>query len=194
MTLALPDPGDGVAEAIVAAIRERTDLEPVAGIVLGSGLGEAIRVAKEAAGADDGIEIAFTELPGFPPPTVQGHAGKLWIGHLGGRPVAVFQGRIHFYEGHGMPLASITTRVSAGLGARAMMLTTAVGAIDPALRGGSLAVIRDHLNLMGDEPAPRVADARRLARLHRRRRRLRRGAGRRGARRGPGGTPPSPAP
>jgi purine-nucleoside phosphorylase len=152
VTLGLPDPGDGVAGAIVAAIRERTDLEPVAGIVLGSGLGEAIRVAKEAAGADDGLEIAFTELPGFPPPTVQGHAGKLWIGHLGGRPVAVFQGRIHHYEGHGMPLASITTRVSAGLGARAMMLTTAVGAIDTNLRGGSLAVIRDHLNLMGTNP------------------------------------------
>jgi purine-nucleoside phosphorylase len=152
VTLALPDPGDGVAEAIVAAIRERTDHEPLAGIVLGSGLGEAIRVAKEAAGADDGLEIAFTDLPGFPPPSVLGHAGKLWIGELGGRPVAIFQGRIHFYEGHGMPLASITTRVSAGLGARAMLLTTAVGAIDTALRGGSLAVIRDHINLMGTNP------------------------------------------
>ena len=152
MTEGLPDPGDGVAEGIVTAIRERTGLRPVAGIVLGSGLGEAIRVAKEAAGADEGLEIAFTELPGLPPPSVQGHAGRLWLGELGGRPVAAFQGRIHFYEGHGMPLASITTRVSAALGARAMLLTTAVGAVDKALRGGSLVVIRDHVNLMGTNP------------------------------------------
>jgi purine-nucleoside phosphorylase len=152
VTAGLPDPGDGVAEKIVAAIRERTDLEPVAGIVLGSGLGEAVRVARDVAGADAGLEIAFTELPGLPPPSVQGHAGRLWLGAIGGSPVAVFQGRIHFYEGHGMPMASITSQVSAGLGARAMLLTTAVGAIDPALRGGSIAVIRDHINMMGVNP------------------------------------------
>jgi inosine/guanosine/xanthosine phosphorylase family protein len=147
-----PDPRDGVVEGIVAAVRAVTDVEPVAGIVLGSGLGESIRVAKEAVGASDGAEFAFTELPGFPPPSVRGHAGRLWLGDLGGRPVAIFQGRIHFYEGHGMPLASITSRVSSGLGARAMVLTTAVGAIDVSLRGGSLAVIRDHINVMGTNP------------------------------------------
>lgn len=156
----LPDPGDGVAEGIVAAIRERTDLEPVAGIVLGSGLGAAIRVAKEHAGASDGLEIAYSDLPGFPPPSVQGHAGRVWIGELGGRIVAVFQGRIHLYEGHGMPLASITSRVSGGLGARAMLLTTAVGAVDPSLRPGSITVIRDHVNMMGTNPLSgwRMAD------------------------------------
>jgi inosine/guanosine/xanthosine phosphorylase family protein len=147
-----PDPGDGVAEGIVAAIRAVTDVEPVAGIVLGSGLGEAIRVAKEAAGASEGTEFSFTDLPGLPTPSVPGHAGRLWIGDLGGRPVAIFQGRIHLYEGHGMPLASITSRVASGLGAGAMVLTTAVGAIDVALRGGSLAVIRDHINVMGTNP------------------------------------------
>jgi purine-nucleoside phosphorylase len=136
----------------VAAIRQRTALEPIAGIVLGSGLGAAIDVAKGAAGADDGVEIAYSDLPGFPAPTVQGHAGKLWLGELGGRAVAIFQGRIHFYEGHGMPMASLTAQVSAGLGARAMLLTTAVGGIDPDLRGGSLVVIRDHVNLMGVNP------------------------------------------
>jgi purine-nucleoside phosphorylase len=152
MTSGAPDPGDGVVEPILAAIRSRSDLAPAAGIVLGSGLGEAIRVAKEAAGASDGLEFAYTELPGFPAPSVRGHAGKLWLGELGGRPVAIFQGRIHFYEGHGMPLASICSRVSGGLGAGAMFLTTAVGAIDASLRGGSLAVIRDHINMMGTNP------------------------------------------
>lgn len=147
-----PDPGDGVVEPIVASIRARSDLEPVVGIVLGSGLGAAIGVAKDVAGADEGVEIAYTDLPGFPPPSVQGHAGTLWLGELGGRPVVIFRGRIHFYEGHGMPLASIASRVAAGLGARVMFLTTAVGAIDPSLRGGSLAVIRDHVNVMGTNP------------------------------------------
>jgi inosine/guanosine/xanthosine phosphorylase family protein len=147
-----PDPGDGIADGIVAAIRARTDVSPVAGIVLGSGLGAALRVAREHAGATDGLEIGYAELPGFPPPSVPGHAGTLWLGALGGTPVVAFQGRIHLYEGHGMPLASITSRVAAGLGAEAMLLTTAVGAIDGSLRGGSLSVIRDHVNLMGTNP------------------------------------------
>jgi purine-nucleoside phosphorylase len=147
-----PDPGDGVPERIVAAIRDHTDIEPLAGIVLGSGLGETATVAKDAAGSSPGLELAYTDLPGFPPPTVQGHAGRLWLGELGGRPVAIFQGRIHFYEGHGMPLASITSRVAALLGAATMVLTTAAGAIDSGLVRGSIVVIRDHINFMGTNP------------------------------------------
>jgi purine-nucleoside phosphorylase len=148
----LGDPGDGMAELIVEAIGQRTDLRPVAGIVLGSGLGAAIDAAKQHAGATDGVEIDYADLPGLPAPSVQGHAGRMWLGELGGRIVAVFQGRIHFYEGHGMPLASVTSRVAGALGARAMLLTTAVGAIDPSLRAGTIAVIRDHINMMGTNP------------------------------------------
>ena len=145
----LPSPGDGVAEKIVAAIRDRTDLQPVAGVVLGSGLGDAISVAWDRAGSGEPLEIAYGDLPGFPPPTVPGHAGKLWLGTIGDRPVAIFQGRIHFYEGHPMPLASITSRISHGLGAGTMVLSAAVGGLDPSLPGGSMVVVRDHLNLMG---------------------------------------------
>jgi purine-nucleoside phosphorylase len=145
----LPSPGDGVAEKIVVAIRDRTDLQPVAGVVLGSGLGDAISVAWDRAGSGEPLEIAYADLPGFPSPTVPGHAGKLWLGTIGGRPVAIFQGRIHFYEGHPMPLASITSRISHGLGAGTMVLSAAVGGLDPSLPGGSMVVVRDHLNLMG---------------------------------------------
>ena len=152
MTETRPDPGDGVAEGIVRAIRERTDVSPVAGVVLGSGLGDAIDVARDRAGAGDPIEIPYGELPGFPPPTVPGHAGKLWLGTIADRPLAIFQGRIHFYEGHPMPLASLTSRVAAGLGARTMVLSTAVGAADRSLAGGSMVVVRDHINLMGTNP------------------------------------------
>jgi purine-nucleoside phosphorylase len=141
-----------VEEGIVRAIRERTDIRPVAGIVLGSGLGDAITVARERAGSGEPLEIPYGELPGFPPPTVPGHAGKLWLGTIGNRPVAIFQGRIHFYEGHPMPLASITTRVSHALGAGTMVLSAAVGGLDPSWAGGSMVVVRDHINLMGTNP------------------------------------------
>jgi purine-nucleoside phosphorylase len=148
----VPSPGDGVEVGIVRAIRERTDMQPVAGVVLGSGLGDAITVARERAGSGEPVEIAYAELPGFPPPTVPGHAGKLWLGTIADRSVAIFQGRIHFYEGHPMPLASITTRVSHALGARTMVLSAAVGGLDPSLGAGSMVVVRDHLNLMGINP------------------------------------------
>jgi inosine/guanosine/xanthosine phosphorylase family protein len=147
----LPSPGDGVPERIVEAIRERTALEPVAGVVLGSGLSDAVEAVRSASDGG-GVEISYAELPGFPPPTVVGHAGRLWIGSVGERALAVFQGRIHFYEGHGMAMASITSRLSAELGARAMVLTAATGALDPSIGAGTLVVLRDHLNLMGVNP------------------------------------------
>ena len=81
-----------------------------------------------------------------------GHAGRLWLGEVRGRGLAVFQGRVHFYEGHGMPLASLTSRVSAELGARTMVLTAATGALDPTIEAGSLVILRDHLNLIGTNP------------------------------------------
>jgi purine-nucleoside phosphorylase len=147
----LPSPGDGVTERIVEAIRERTALEPVAGVVLGSGLSDAVETIRSASDGD-GVEIPYTDLPGFPAPTVVGHAGRLWVGRLGERALAVFQGRIHFYEGHGMPMASITARLSAELGARVMVLTAAAGALDPSMGAGTLVIVRDHLNLMGVNP------------------------------------------
>jgi purine-nucleoside phosphorylase len=148
---ARPSPGDGIPEQIVEAIRERTMLEPVAGVVLGSGLSDAVDEIRSAAN-DEGVVLAYTDLPGFPPPTVAGHAGRLWIGQVRGLALAVFQGRVHFYEGHGMPMASLTSRVSAELGARTMVLTAAAGGLDPAMPAGSLVVLRDHVNLMGTNP------------------------------------------
>jgi purine-nucleoside phosphorylase len=148
----LPSPGDGVAEGIVAAIRERSTVEPVATIVLGSGLGRVLEVAGANAGRSEGLEIAYGDLPGFPPPSVPGHAGRLWLGELGDRPFAGFLGRIHYYEGHPMRLASLTARVAALLGARTIVLTAATGAVDRALPIGSLVVLRDHINQMGENP------------------------------------------
>jgi purine-nucleoside phosphorylase len=148
----VPSPGDGVEEGIVRAIREHADIRPVAGVVLGSGLGDAITVAWERAGSGEPLEIPYGDLPGFPAPTVPGHAGTLWLGTIGGCSLAIFRGRIHLYEGHPMPLASITTRVSHALGARTMVLSAAVGGLDASMAAGSMVVVRDHLNLMGTNP------------------------------------------
>jgi purine-nucleoside phosphorylase len=147
----MPSPGDGVPERIVEAVRERTALEPAAGIVLGSGLSGAVEAVKAAA-APGAVDISYADLPGFPPPSMAGHAGKLWLGEVGGRALAVFQGRVHFYEGRGMPMASLTSRLSAQLGARTMVLTAATGGVDPSMPTGGLVVLRDHLNLMGVNP------------------------------------------
>lgn len=146
---ALPTAGDGVPEGVVAAIRERTAHVPAAAVVLGSGLGTAFETAKALAGATEGLEIPYADLPGFPPPSVGGHAGRLWLGDLGDTPVAMFLGRIHVYEGHPMRIASLTSRVAALLGAGAILLTAATGSIDPELAPGTLLVVRDHVNLMG---------------------------------------------
>jgi purine-nucleoside phosphorylase len=144
----LPSPGDGVSERIAEAIRERSPLEPVVGVVLGSGLSGAVETVRAAALGEQ-AELSYADLPGFPTTTVMGHAGRLWLGTVGDRGVAIFQGRIHLYEGHGMALASITSRVAAELGARAMVLTAATGSVDPDVEAGTLVVLRDHLNLMG---------------------------------------------
>ena len=148
----LPSPGDGVPEGIVGAIRERSSVEPDAAIVLGSGLGGVLAFAGAAGGRSEGLEIPYSELPGFPAPSVPGHAGRLWLGELGERPFAAFVGRIHYYEGHPMRMASLTARVAALLGARTIVLTAATGAVDRALPAGSLVVLRDHINQMGENP------------------------------------------
>ncbi|HEY3263874.1 MAG TPA: purine-nucleoside phosphorylase [Actinomycetota bacterium] len=148
----LPSPGDDVVERVVDAIRERSGMQPVAALVLGSGLGPVIQVAGRQAGSRQDAEIPYADLPGFPRPSVLGHAGRLWIGEIGPVPFAVFQGRVHYYEGHPMRLASITTRVAAALGAGSIVLTAATGGVVADLEPGSLLVVRDHLNLMGENP------------------------------------------
>lgn len=139
-------------EGVVAAIRERTAHAPAAAVVLGSGLGAALETATALAGATEGVEIPYSDLPGFPPPSVAGHAGRLWLGDLGDTPVAVFLGRIHLYEGHPMRLASLTSRIAALLGVGTVVLTAATGSVDPELPRGTLLVVRDHVNLMGANP------------------------------------------
>jgi purine-nucleoside phosphorylase len=142
----LPGPGDGLAEEAAAVIRERTKIVPEFAVVLGSGLAGA------AEGLEVDAELPFEEIPGFPPPSVPGHPGRLLLGTLAGSPAAVFVGRIHFYEGHSLGSCALLVRVAAALRAHTVVLTAAAGGLDPALSPGDLVIGEDHLNLMGEDP------------------------------------------
>ncbi|MGH2740184.1 MAG: purine-nucleoside phosphorylase [Actinomycetota bacterium] len=146
-------PGDGDEERGAALVRSRTDFVPDVAVILGSGLGKAL------AALDAELELAYTALPGFPAPSVPGHEGRLVLGMLGGARVAGFLGRIHFYEGHAMSLVTLPARLSAALGARVLIVTAAVGALDSSLEPGSLVVCSDHLNLLGENPLRGWRDA-----------------------------------
>lgn len=139
-------PGDDLAERAARRVREATSLKPRTAIVLGSGLGGAVEgMVVEA-------DIPYTDLPGFPPPSVPGHAGRLRVGTLAGVAVTAFLGRIHFYEGHPMELVTLPARLAATLGAGSLVATAAVGGLDPSLEPGTLVVGQDHLNFLGQNP------------------------------------------
>lgn len=123
----------------VAAIREKTDLVPEFGVVLGSGLGAF------ADQVDNAVIIPFSDLPEFPVSTVQGHAGRLVLGTVGGTAVAVMQGRVHYYEGYEMEDVLLPVRVLHGLGAKKLLLTNAAGGISTHLEAGSLMMLTDHI-------------------------------------------------
>ena len=140
-------PGDLYPEEGAALVRERTDLIPDVAVVLGSGLGDAV-----AADVAAEHEFAFEGLPGFPPPSVPGHPGRMTLGELYGLTAAVFLGRVHYYEGHGVGSTTLISRLVTALGARTLILTNAAGGLDPAMRVGQLMLITDHLNAMGVNP------------------------------------------
>ncbi|GAB4319506.1 MAG: purine-nucleoside phosphorylase [Bacteroidales bacterium] len=127
-------------------IRSRTALEPEVGVVLGTGLGG---LTKEI----DVLEsIAYDDIPNFPVSTVKGHAGKLIFGRLGGRTVVAMQGRFHYYEGYTMQELTFPIRVMKLLGIKLLILSNAAGGVNPDFEIGDLMVIRDHINLMGNNP------------------------------------------
>jgi len=133
-------------DALVAAVRARSDLVPRVGIVLGSGIGG---LADDLEGA---VAIPFADLPGWPAATAPGHVGRLLLGGLAGTPVVLLQGRFHVYEGNDPGLVVQPVLLFGRLGATVIVLTNAAGGVDPAFGPGTLMVIRDHLNLTGRSP------------------------------------------
>jgi purine-nucleoside phosphorylase len=134
------------AQEAARLIRTRTAAEVSVAIVLGSGLGGFAQDLTEA------TEIPYAEIPGFARATVEGHAGSLVIGRAGDVKVAAMQGRFHFYEGYSLQDVTFPIRVLKLLGVRTLVLTNAAGSLNVEFTPGSLMVITDHLNLLGDNP------------------------------------------
>src|SRR5665213_717229 len=127
-------------------VQGRTELRPRVAVVLGSGLGAL------ADALDDRTSIDYREIPHFPVSTAIGHAGRLVVGTVQGVPVAVMQGRVHFYEGYSLSQVIFPMRVLSQLGIRAAILTNAAGGIASEYTRGCLVVLRDHINLQGSNP------------------------------------------
>jgi len=133
-------------QAAAARLKKVSRLRPTLAIVLGSGFHHALadlRVDKK---------ISYADIPGFPKPTVSGHAGELYFGHLGKTPVLVLGGRAHFYEGHEMERVTFAVRTLAAFGITDLLLTNAAGGINKKFRAGDFMALTDHINLMGTNP------------------------------------------
>ena len=141
-------------EAAAAVIRAACPRLPEAAIVLGSGLGDF------AARPQQPVSFDYETLPHWPQSGVIGHAGRLVIGEVSGRLVAVLAGRAHLYEGRPLAEVVFATRVMGRLGVRTLVLTNAAGGINTAFAAGALMVIDDHINLLGTNPLVGANDER----------------------------------
>ena len=115
-------------------------------VVLGSGLGALAKMLENP------VDIPFAKIPHFPSATVSGHSGTLHAGYLHGQPLIIMGGRVHYYEGHSLAQVVFPVRLLAALGVKKLVLTNAAGGVNAAFGSGSLMLIRDHINLMGNNP------------------------------------------
>lgn len=127
-------------------IKSRTDITPLVGVVCGTGMGSM------ADSFDDMVKIPYADIPHFPVSTVESHHGFLVFGTLAGKKVVAMQGRFHRYEGYTLQQVTFPIRVMKALGCQYVIITNAVGSMNPLMGKGSLVLISDHINLMGDNP------------------------------------------
>ncbi len=133
-------------EEAVAFLRTRTRMEPAIGIILGTGLGGLAEEIRQD------VVVDYGDIPHFPVSTVESHHGKLIFGTLGNKPVVAMQGRFHSYEGYTLQQVSFPVRVMHFLGVRTLLISNAAGGMNPQYARGSIMVITDHINLLGDNP------------------------------------------
>ena len=133
-------------EETIRTIRTRISASPRVGVILGTGLG----------GLGEKIEspqaLPYESIPHFPRSTVEGHAGQLVFGRIGGKEVVVMEGRFHLYEGYSACEVTYPVRVMRALGAEVLIVSNAAGGMNPSFQAGDLMVISDHINLMGVNP------------------------------------------
>ncbi len=133
-------------ETAVDYLHNRTIHQPRTGIILGTGLGNL---------TDDLVveaSVPYADIPYFAQSTVQSHAGQLLFGTLDGHPVVVMAGRFHYYEGWSMQQVTFPVRVLKRLGIERLIITNVSGGVNPHLRAGDLVIVRDHINLLPDNP------------------------------------------
>lgn len=133
-------------------LKEKTNITPDIGIILGTGLGAlAEEIEKESV-------VSYDEIPHFPISTVESHVGRLLFGKLGGKSVMAMQGRFHYYEGYSMQQITFPVRVMKFLGANTLLVSNACGGMNPLFTAGDIMIITDHINLFGDNPLIGVND------------------------------------
>ncbi|NDY43106.1 purine-nucleoside phosphorylase [Dissulfurirhabdus thermomarina] len=140
---------DQYSRAVTASVdffRKALPERPDVCLMLGTGLDGA------AASAEVLWEARYDEIPAFPAPTAPEHPGRVRLCRLGGTVAAIFQGRYHYYEGHAAREAALPVRVMGLVGARTFIGCNAAGGLDTAFRPGDLMVLRDHINLIPDNP------------------------------------------
>ena len=144
---------DQIEEA-AAAIRSVWSETPHAGVILGTGLGNF------AASIEPGATLDYADIPHFLTPTATSHRGRLVCGRLAGVPILAMEGRFHAYEGYPLQRITLPVRVMKRLGAKLLILSQAVGGMNPNYRAGDVMIIDDHVNLMGDNPLIGINDDR----------------------------------
>ncbi|GET26951.1 purine-nucleoside phosphorylase [Prolixibacter sp. NT017] len=127
-------------------IQEQTGYEAEVGIILGTGLGG---LAKEI---DIEHSLNYSDIPNFPVSTVEGHAGRLIFGHLGGKKIIAMQGRFHFYEGYSLQDVTFPVRVLRQLGVRKLIVSNASGGLNPEYKVGDIMMLTDHINMFPGNP------------------------------------------
>ncbi len=138
----------------VQYIRSKSSIQPQVGVILGSGLGNVVDAV------DAETTIPYGEIPGARASSVIGHQGRMILGHANGLPVAVMQGRVHFYEGYEMDEVMFLSRVLGRLGIAKLIVTNAAGGVNTSYVAGDLMLISDHINFMGVNPlrGPNIED------------------------------------
>lgn len=127
-------------------IQSKYATTPTIGVVLGSGLGDlASKITVEC-------ELSYKDIPNFPVSTVEGHAGKLIFGQLGGKATVLMSGRFHYYEGYDMQQVTFPIRVMRALGVEHLFVSNAAGGMNKNYKVGDIVIIRDHINLFPEHP------------------------------------------
>jgi purine-nucleoside phosphorylase len=127
-------------------LTKHTDRSPKVGVILGSGLGGLLDEIENS------VSIRFEDIPSFPVSSVDGHSGEVFIGDIGGVCIFALSGRVHYYEGYSMQQVVFPVRVMAAFDVKTVIITNSAGAINASYKPGDIVAIRDHINLMGDNP------------------------------------------